>query len=87
MFLRITKERSTKSHQIARTKPLRVASGIVFHRKPISQNQKLRHYAYSPLILLVKLISVGAVGSLTTSTGARHTSVRMRQVPVLSSRQ
>src|SRR5712692_6742694 len=38
------------------------------------------HGAQSPPILLVKLISTGAAASLTTFTGARHTSVLIRQV-------
>jgi hypothetical protein len=35
LFSRITPERSTKPHQIARTKRLRVASWIALHGKPV----------------------------------------------------
>lgn len=42
---------------------------------------------YSPLTLPDRLISAGAAGSLTISTGTRQIRVLIRQTPVLSSRQ
>src|SRR5882672_8890630 len=44
VFMRITKERSTKPHQVTRTQPLRVASWIVFRwQADFLKTRKLRH--------------------------------------------
>jgi hypothetical protein len=51
---------------------------------PVSRRRFATHSAAT---FALNLISLGTLGSFTTSTGALHLSVLMRQVPVLSSRQ
>ena len=52
-----------------------------------SPDDVTEHTLHSAATFPLNLISLGTAMSFTTSTGARHLIVLIRQVPVLSSRQ